>query len=202
MSKPERHDREARTAPIPGLSARLVEMVRSGELERVARHLEGQLPSVASYADDAVCSAVVKILALAEPPSPEKVGSYLYRAALNAMVDEAKRGRRFAEPPRSLYDETDEGVEAAVLGELEFQRIRKHVTGWDNSNIRAVTLAVLDTVYHGESLDTAELTQTAGEILGHVLSPDSVRSWKSRGLARLEREFLSDTPHPQPDQEE
>lgn len=176
-------------------------MVKSGELERVARHLEGQLPAVASYADDAVCSAVAKILALADPPAPEKVGSYLYRAALNAMVDEAKRGRRFAEPPPSLYDETDEGVESAVLGELEFQRIRKHVTGWDNANVRAVTLAVLDAVYYGEPLDTEELTLAASEILGRDLSPDSVRSWKSRGLARLEREFVSDQPHPQPDQE-
>lgn len=185
---------EGAVTPSPDLSGRLVEMLRSGELERVARSLEGRLPSVASNADDAVCSAVAKILALANPPAPDKVGSYLYRAALNEMVDEAKRGRRFSEPPTSLYDETDAGIEAQVLGELEFQRIRRHVTTWDNANIRAVTLAVLDAVYHGESLDSDELTQTAAEILGRDLSPDSVRSWKSRGLARLEREFLSDQP--------
>lgn len=173
------------------LSDRLVQMLREGRLERVARSLERRVPAAASHADDAVCSAVTKILALASPPAPENVGSYLYRAALNAMVDEAKRGRRFSEPAPSLYDEADEGVEAQVLGELEFQRIRRHVTSWENANIRAVTLAVLDAVYHGESLDTDELTQTAGEILGRGLSPDSVRSWKSRGLARLEREFLS-----------
>lgn len=175
----------------PGVAGRLVEMLRSGELERVARSLERKVPAAASHADDAVCSAVAKILALVKPPGHDNLGSYLYRAALNEMVDEVKRGRRFSAPPASLYDETDEGVEASVLGELEFQRIRRHVTTWDNANIRAVTLAVLDATYHGETLDTDELTKTAAEILGQHLSPDSVRSWKSRGLARLEREFLS-----------
>ena len=180
---------------------RLAEMLSAGELERISQDLARKIRGAASHADDAVCYAVTKILGLANPPAPEKVGSYLYRTALNEMADEARRGRRFTEPPASLYEETDEGVESQVLGELEFQRIRQHVTTWDNANIRAVTLAVLDTVYHGESLDTDELTQTAGEILGRDLSPDSVRSWKSRGLARLEREFLSDHTTTTADQE-
>jgi hypothetical protein len=166
-------------------------MLRTGDLERISRSLEHRLPAVASHADDAVCGAVMKILALAELPAPDKVGSYVYRAALNEMIDEAKRGRRFSEPPRSLYDEADAGIEEKVLGELEFRRIREHVSSWDNANIRAVTLTVLDAGYYGESLDTDELTAVASEILDRELSPDSVRSWKSRGLARLEREFLS-----------
>jgi DNA-directed RNA polymerase specialized sigma24 family protein len=177
-------------AATPDVADRLVDMLKAGELERISQDLARKIRGAASHADDAVCSAVAKILALTDPPAPEKVGSYLYRAALNEMVDQAKRGHRFTEPPTSLYDETDEGIEAQILGELEFQRIRQHVSTWDNTNIRAVTLAVLDAVYHGELLDTDELTQTAGEILGRELSPDSVRSWKSRGLARLEREFL------------
>jgi hypothetical protein len=180
---------------------RLVEMLAAGELERISQDLARKIRGAAGHADDAVCYAVTKILELANPPAPEKVGSYLYRTALNEMADEARRGSRFAEPPASLYEEADDGIESQVLGELEFQRIRKHVTTWDNANIRTVTLAILDTVYHGESLDTDELTQTAGEILGRELSPDSVRSWKSRGLARLEREFLTDNATKTMDQE-
>jgi DNA-directed RNA polymerase specialized sigma24 family protein len=180
---------------------RLVEMLAAGELERISQDLARKIRGAAGHADDAVCYAVTKILELANPPAPEKVGSYLYRTALNEMADEARRGSRFAEPPASLYEEADDGIESQVLGELEFQRIRKHVTTWDNANIRAVTLAILDTVYQGESLDTDELTQTAGEILGRELSPDSVRSWKSRGLARLEREFLTDNATKTTDQE-
>jgi hypothetical protein len=70
---------------------RFVEMLKAGELERISQDLARKIRGAAGHADDAVC-AVTKILALANPPAPEKVGSYLYRTALNEMADEARRG--------------------------------------------------------------------------------------------------------------
>jgi DNA-directed RNA polymerase specialized sigma24 family protein len=177
-----------RQTPKGKVPARLEQMLKDGEMERIAVNLGRRYPEAAGHANDAVYSAVEKVLQRAEQLDVEKVGSYLFATAKNEMVDVGKRWSRFDD-----YDEdaTDgASFEQRVLDEDVFDRVRAHVRTWKNANVRAVTLAVLDSVQAGEPLDTDELTRAASEILDRRLSPDSVRSWKSRGLLRLQREVL------------
>jgi DNA-directed RNA polymerase specialized sigma24 family protein len=168
-------------------------MLRSRELEKIARDLERKFPAGAAHADDAVANAVVRILALASPPAEGGLGSYLYRAAQNDMCDHLKAIGRLT-PLSSLYeeDDNDDGVEEQVLGEVVFQQIRERVATWTNRNVRAVTLAAIDAAYRGVVLGVDELAHDASEIRGETLSRESVSQWKTRGLNRLRDELAPD----------
>lgn len=173
------------------VAARLIEMLVGRELERIARSLERKLGAPPEEADDAVCDAVVRTLAAESPPAPSKVGAFVFRTAQHRIIDQHRSRRAFDDAAPDLYQEHDGGRLADhVIGEDVFRRIRATVEKWDNANVRAVTLAFLDAVYDGEELDYHELAERASAARGESLSPDSVRVWKSRGVKRLQAEFI------------
>lgn len=170
-------------------------MVSGRELERIARALERDLDVPATEADDAVLEAVVRTLERDGPLDRSKVGAFVLRTARNHLIDYQRARRRFDEAAPDLYEEYDDGRMAdRIVGEQVFRDIRAVVEGWENANWRAVTLAFLDAAYAGEEITYTELAERASAARGEVLSPDSVRVWKSRGVKRLRDELTSDRP--------
>lgn len=171
------------------VASRLEEMVQNGDLERMARALEKRYRTAGDHADDAVCSALEKVLRRRPRLATSQVGPYLYVSAKREMLDAIERRKRFDVLEEAEAD--TESIEDRVLDPLHFRYVRDCVARWENAHIKAVTLAALDAAWEGDPLDTEELTAAASEILDRPLSADSVRSWKSRGLDRLRRELLS-----------
>jgi DNA-directed RNA polymerase specialized sigma24 family protein len=179
-------------APEPGegvdeLKQLLVERFFLG----LVRQFRGEYPNLGSAAiEDAIATAVEKVLKRLAGGSVRDVRGYLAKVAHN---EAKKAGRRAAReiPLGERPDGLDEAAEDTVLREAALGIIKAEIAGWENAHVREVMLVYVDVIALDEPLETDEVAEIVGANLGEEINPLSVRTWKARGIKRL-RTFIED----------
>lgn len=113
--------------------------------------------------------------------------AFVYKVARNNINKELDRTPPLLQLPddnaadalgaRSLRSEHDEV--RALRREHAFRYLLAVVNSWTNGNVKQVTRLVIEGVTQGAPLEAPEIAARLG------LNPESVRTWKKRGLGRL-----------------
>jgi DNA-directed RNA polymerase specialized sigma24 family protein len=176
------------TSQVDEIADAVGDLIAEKVLERMVRSLDASFPNLGTAADDAVATAVERLLRRSSKRPVANVAGWLYVVARNEMASVARRASQ-----ETMYDENvvgaRDGFEDGVVSEDVVRRLRAWVTSWDNRNIRAVTLVLIDAAVDGERLTRDELVDLASAAVGEELSSGSVGTWRKRGLERIERKF-------------
>lgn len=185
---------EPREAGPSQTSRELERLARARKLEELVRKLESQFSGskAAGYAQEAVQTAVVKMLVRGSEPDVDKVEAYLAQTARRVMLDEIRRRGRLVEYPDEELDHPDwrdDAMADRVVSEEAFWELRAIVERWPTQTVRATILVFIDAVSDDETLDSEELAARVSSVLGRDVSSGTARKWLSRGFDRLQKEL-------------
>lgn len=175
------------TTTVRGL-AELEELLRQGFFDGLVGQLKARYPNLGSgHVEDAVASAVEALVKrLRRGPLSGDARSYLAKIAYNAASKSAARAVLHPESPfEEQPDEFTPSAEDEALRQASIELIKAEVRSWENVNIREVTMAYIEAAVESEVVETDEVAEIVGNVVGEEINPNSVRTWKARGLRKL-----------------
>jgi DNA-directed RNA polymerase specialized sigma24 family protein len=172
------------------MAAAAEELLASGFLEGLVARLRFSYKSVGDHAADAVAHAVEELMISTKVKNPRR---WVTAVAWNRMkmigVQQArlKSLDELAEydPDQAIFRDDAGTAEEQALRDVVYGEVVAHVNTWPTDNVRVVTLLYLEAAHKGEPLTSEDAAEIASQILGEEVSDHFVRTWKSRGLARL-----------------
>lgn len=169
------------------ISAELIRLIEHGFVDRTVRGLQAKHPDAADDVEDAVATAVVKLVTRfnsGKPPVGDIAG-YVYTAARNGVYDAHKRHQRDVEFDPDAHDSMGQSADHDLLQKEAYRAIQQIVRRWPNRNLREYMLLYLDALYYGEPLTIIDAARQLSDIFGEEVNPGSIGTWKRRALAKL-----------------
>jgi DNA-directed RNA polymerase specialized sigma24 family protein len=182
------------TAEATGLD-QLELLLRQRFFDGLVRQLRVKFSNLGSSdVEDAVAGAVESLVKrLSRRPVSGDLRAYLSKSAFNEARRAARRRTRGLECPLDERDDSElPSTEDDALRTAGIEMIKAEVRSWENANVREVTLVYVEALVEGELLDTEEVAEIVSTVLGEEINPNSVRTWKARGLRKLQQ-FVNST---------
>jgi DNA-directed RNA polymerase specialized sigma24 family protein len=155
--------------------------------EGLARRLQHRFRVNGLDADAAVGDAIEIMVKKADTLQVEDPRTYLTAIAFNLLRRAAKQETLLGLDERE--DVGDFELEDEALRTEVFKYIKGLVGRWENKNLGATALLVIESAFLGEPLTTEELAEQLEDILGEEISLPTVRKWKQRSRNRLADEL-------------
>ena len=164
--------------------AQVVEFLESGQIDGIIRLLHRDFHDYASFEEvaeaayDGVAAFWERSL-VAEIGTP---GGYVYRVARNILL-------KLADPRRRSAPLNEREVEEAAEPRRDLSAalayIESLVEAWPTDHVKVITGIVVRAAARGDVVSARDMVEVA-RAGGYSMSEAAARTWKSRGLARLD----------------